>query len=566
MAYFSLHAYDADVWIDRFLGIRQDDDELHTDIRYASEAENLETPKGILQPHAAHEVLLDSFSGTKIETIASFYRRWYTGYGPKEWLICAAGGKLYYRQEDYAGVWTQIPMPAGVTSFQSNVWSWVTYEINVEGTDHPVDVLIMSNAQDGMIMVIPPDKPTVWEDMLEQTWQTTKAKTWGMVLSPAWIIRTIPIPGDKKFGVIARYAERIWGGNIADNPDMLMYSAPFDPTDWEANVDIPEDGAGDVLQPSWDGDSFTALRAFGDQLIAFKEHRIWRVLGTNPGEFTLKEQYGGGAPYFNTIAVWGERILLADTEGLSIYDGMTVTPYIQQQISGIWRRVNRDAMNQMCAVIHKDQYYLAVPVDGSTVNNAMIVVDLAAGTALFYNDLKIESFLANYSHLYATSSDLPGETLILNYDSWLTGKAEGSATKWVSPWVDFGYKRMVKGGFDVYFTPEVQDEPVKLTFSIQTEKKKKTKSYTVQPINVIAPKKARIWEKLKTGSWGSVQQYTWGDISGKVDESVKRFRNKRLHFSGTGRRFRLIIETEAGVTAPWRLIGGIQMIVETDMD
>ena len=33
MAYYSMHAYDADVWIERFLGIRQDDDELHTDIR-----------------------------------------------------------------------------------------------------------------------------------------------------------------------------------------------------------------------------------------------------------------------------------------------------------------------------------------------------------------------------------------------------------------------------------------------------------------------------------------------------------------------------------------------------
>jgi hypothetical protein len=94
----------------------------------------------------------------------------------------------------------------------------------------------------------------------------------------------------------------------------------------------------------------------------------------------------------------------------------------------------------------------------------------------------------------------------------------------------------VKGGFDLYFTPEVQDEAVTLTISIQTEKKTKTKHYTVNP------------------------------LTEREREAEKEHRYKRLHFGGSGRRFRLIIETEAGVTAPWRLIGGIQMIVETDSD
>ena len=46
----------------------------------------------------------------------------------------------------------------------------------------------------------------------------------------------------------------------------------------------------------------------------------------------------------------------------------------------------------------------------------------------------------------------------------------------------------------------------------------------------------------------------------------KEHRGKRLHFGGAGRKFRLIIETEAGTTAPWRIIGGIQLVVETDPD
>jgi hypothetical protein len=51
-----------------------------------------------------------------------------------------------------------------------------------------------------------------------------------------------------------------------------------------------------------------------------------------------------------------------------------------------------------------------------------------------------------------------------------------------------------------------------------------------------------------------------------VDSSNREHRQKRLHFGGAGRRFRIIIETEEGNTAPWRLVGGLQLVVETDPD
>ena len=98
MAYFTMHAYDADVWIQEFRGLRQQDESLNTDVRFATEARNVETPNGVLQPHAGHVSVGDPFPG-KVETIARFYRRWYDGVGSKYWLICATGGKLYYHQE-----------------------------------------------------------------------------------------------------------------------------------------------------------------------------------------------------------------------------------------------------------------------------------------------------------------------------------------------------------------------------------------------------------------------------------------------------------------------------------
>lgn len=533
MAYYSLHAYDADVWLPEFKGLRQEDESLNADPRYATEVLNMETPHGILQPHAGIDILDETFSA-KVETIARFYRRWYDGPGSKHWMVAAAGGKLYYWQEGTNVGWIEIHRGSLATPFQSNVWSWVTYEQNVEGVDHPIDVMILSNPLDGMVMVIPPDRPSLWGDYAEFTWNDLAGMTWEEVYSPAWTVSHVTTP--KNFGVIERYAERIWGGAIPGDPDMLVYSAPYDPTDWAVNNSIPEDGGGSIQQPSWDGDSFTALKRFGDQLIAFKEHRVWRVLGTDPGEFTFKEQYGGGAPFFNTICVDVERIYMADVNGLSVYDGMSVAPYQRELIEPLWRKINRSAMDQMCAVLYDHRYYLAVPMGTSTVNNALIVLNLHDNTLLYYEDMKIESMLATPEAIYGTTSDLPGKIAIMNYDSWVCGKASGGKTKWVSPWMDFGYKRIQKGGFDLYFTPEVQDNPVTLKISIQTEKKTKTKEYTVQPLT----------EAQK--------------------QAEKEFRNKKLHFGGSGRRFRIIIETAEGNTAPWRLLGGLHVVVETDPD
>ena len=503
MAYYAHHAYDADVWISAFAGLQQYGPGFDGDVRYAVDEANLETPAGVLQPMAAPELLPFSFD-EKIETLAHLYRRWYSGADDKEVLFAATGGKIYYLTSSSED-WTQLPFPAGISSYESNVWSWAAYEINPAGSEASVDVLLMSNAKDGMIMI----------------------------RGDNFLVSKITTP--KKFGVIERYAERIWGGAIEDDPDMLIYSAPFDPTNWEANPDSPEDGAGDVNQPSWDGDSFTALRQFGNQLIAFKKHRVWRILGTDPGEYTFKEQFGGGAPYVNTIAVDTERILMAEREGLSMYDGLSVNPLQREAVEDLWRTVNREAMDQMCGTLFKEKYYLAYPTGTATANNEMLVFNLKDGTVLHYDSISIESFLPTEDILYATSSTLPGKVLQINWDSWVTGSAAEVATRWVSPWMTLGRDSMKKGGFELYFQPEVQNAPVTLIFSIQTEKKIKTKRYTVQPLT----------EEQRA--------------------SNKNHKMKRLHFGGSGRRFRLMIETQAS-TAPWRLIGGIQIIAETDPD
>jgi len=526
MAYFTLHAYDADVFLSSFAGLRQAE-EMASDLRYALEAENVETVRGTLQP-MADPVILDYEFGSRIETLAKFHRRYYTGSGSKDWLVVASGGNLYYKQ-DGNNSFVQLGFPSGVNAWQSNVWSYATYEINPAGAPSPVDVMLMSNAQDGMIIIKPPYTATVSNpDWKVDIVDTRADPTTGSV-------------GDgPKFGIIERYAERIWGCGVPDEPDTLYYSRPYDPENWTdaqqnwstpgQDEEQPEDIAGDIRQPSWDGDSFTGLKSFGSQLIAFKKHRVWRILGTDPGEYTFKEQFGGGTAYPNTVAIETERMFLLENDGLSVYDGLSVSPFKRPYIEKTWKTAAKSYFDQACAAIYKNKYYLAFPTGNSTVNNTLIVYNLEEDTFLLYTDVYIETMTPTEDYLYATSSTLPGKIMTIQYDSWEIGDCSNKNTKWATPWIDFSRKSVAKGGYEIYFNPEVKGAPVTFRFSIQTEKKTKSKNVTC-PVTPFSAKQ------------------------------------KRVRFGGTGRKFRLIIETTTHTAqSTWRLVGGIQMVVEIDPD
>lgn len=485
------------VSISEFKGLWQYGQSFSGDPRYAMECENAQTREGVLRPMAACR-LLNGALDAPIETLARLHRRWHTQQEEHDVLVAASGGQLYWMLPGGES-WTQMTLPAGWNGdcYQSNAWSYVAYEMNPEGSDAPVDVLLMSNARDGMVCV------------RGDTMTVSRVET------------------PQKFGVIARHAERIWGGAIAGNPDMLAYSAPFDPFDWRQNTESPEDGAGDVMQPSWDGDSFTTLTPFGDQLMALKRTRVWRILGASPGEYAFKEQYGGGAPFAATVAVDGTRILMLGRQGLLCYDGESVIPYYQEMAGRVFEQANPQALENACACLWRDTYYLALPLDGAKVNNAVLAYNTREGTFLLRRDVQVESFLPTENALYFTSATTPGRVWLWQDDCWQKG-CMAQPMRWVGPWCDLGRKDVHKGGFTVYITVE-NHQAMQLRLSIQTDRKIKTKTLT--------------FPALPAGA-----------------ES----RQKSVRFGGGGRRFRLKIASDG--SAPWRLVGGVQIQAELDAD
>lgn len=472
-------AYETSVTIGPFRGIAQESDGEGMNLSYAAEAENCDVSGGGLKPLRGGRQLFDALPDS-IGTLMRLYRRYYGNDQEKEVLVAAAGKRLYTKTADSG--WELVKN----ITLQSDDMDWVTYEVNRDGDESPVDVLLMTNAKDGMICLYGDD------------------------------LHAAGIHTPYNFGILARHAERIWGGAIEGHPDTLVYSAPFNPFDWEANEEIPEDGGGEILQPSWDGDSFVALKPFGSQLLAIKRNRVWRIVGTDPGSYYMKEQFGHGTASENSIVVNADMAYMIGTHGLLRYDGTICEDYYQSTIQRIWQRVNLAYLRNVCGAIYKNRLYMAVPLDGSSVNNAIIEYDLRGKAFMLRTGVSVRAFLVTDGGLYYTSAENP-------YAVFVLGEGDPLPLYWASGYQDLGTKAVVKSNYVAYMAIEA-DSDITAELTLSTEKRVKDKTVTLPG-------------------------------SGKV---------KSIRLSGTGRRFRFELRVDS--QADWSLLGGIQLRMETDED
>ena len=489
--------YSTSVQIPLFSGLNQTGDGYNMSMQYAWEMENVNVEGGSFQP-MREGLLMEQELEYPIGTLARLHRRY--GQNTGTVLVAISNGCVYTKEYEDDDEWVKRYPGDNQTGLSENDCDWLTYEVNErngQALEAPVDVLLFTNAKDGMFCL--------YGDNL-----TVEAKP------------VVPDPNDPtaivKFGVIARYNERIWGAGIEGDPDKLMYSAPYDPFDWEPDPDIPEDGAGDILQPSWDGDRFVALRQYGDNLLAVKRNSVWRIFGTDPSSFTMSQQYGGGTIVENTFVVFNDRAYMLGANGMMIYDGTGVYAFNQENVSRIFREhVNYSAISKACAWMRDRTYCLALPVNGSSYCNAILEYNTAERTLAFRTGVSVDSFLQVDDKLFYTSATEPGRVYELQDR---IGKT--IPCKWVSGYQDLGLKNSIKSAFIVYMMVD-SEAPVELRVGIQTEKKLKQKVVYTKP--------------------------------GKMT---------RLHLNLQGREFRLEIESISSV--PFTISGGIRIDLELDPD
>lgn len=537
-------------------------------------------------------------------TLAFLTKRWQMNSGvlgrsdsyENTFAVAIANGKIFYRKKHlntFEGVaWTELLNGSASFAFQSSKFDAISYEINhmppvsltqgivddiyageasyvvmdktngfnyyqlksddgvlanvyyttLDGENHllteldaayrkvreeidsaPVDCLLITNEQDGMFCIYAP-------------LNTNTLKIAPVHVGPVETVESVMC------GAIARHDDRIWVGAISTDPDKLMYCAPKDVYNWEQDDNDPANGAGDIQQPTWDGDEIIAIKEFGANLLVAKKHSIWRITGSDPSEYTYKRQYGEGTIAEDSFAVNGAYAYMLTDDDVKVYDGNStyhlkygyVKDLLLDQDAGrsadfvnIGRMVQDRYILQIYHQVYGGLFLIFNTVEG-TVNvcRSQDAVALDTYDEELYG-LYPETYTRPEGHEDDTS--LPANGDYLQFGKFLTDAGQMMDVEWESAWIDLNAKNVIKSGFNVYLMFDAPNghlatDTITAIVSMTSEKKTKSKTVTIP------------YRKLK-----------------------------RVRVNCSGREFKLKLEIPAA-TKLWAISTGIQIYVEYDAD
>jgi hypothetical protein len=181
----------------------------------------------------------------------------------------------------------------------------------------------------------------------------------------------------------------------------------------------------DVELRTNDGDVITGLCPYNSTLIVTKRRSFHQIFGDNPENFVfqqISDQYGCIS---NRAIVSHQNIIwFLDEKGIVEYNGSNFS-IKSNQIEPIFRAMNVDAAINKAVAVHAkffNEVWFAIPINGSTTNNIVVVYDYLVGAWTHYDGLNIAA-------LWIARGGLPGKTpmfgnytgAIFNFGSSLMG-------------------------------------------------------------------------------------------------------------------------------------------------
>jgi len=428
-------------------GIYQAAGDANVNPEYAYRAENMRTQRGLLATSHGTSRAFPSL-GAPIETLERFYRR--NRPEDPQVFVAGAGGAIYTYTMGTEG-WVKR-----AEGFISNRWSCVTYETAQDG--ETVDILIMSNAEDGMAVLY-------GNSLKVERKKLTIGENYENVC----------------FAQLGRHAERIWGTGAPGYPDDIFYSRAYDPFDWTSMADTPELGGGVIKQPTWDGDAFMGLAPFGGYLLAIKARTIYEIRGSDPSSFVITRAYGTDGPVqARTICTDRMQMLFLTEDGLGMYDGAKMEVLSRDALYETMRMRMAGTEKTATACMCGQVYYLALCVKESeddvlTQNNMVIEYDTQRGTFMIRRGIRVRDFFVMNGEIYFTQADAPHEVLRLNDEDSNSYLGQPMKCLWETPWLDLD-KDMMKRDFVLRFTADADENGLPLKLTVMTDRGEKSKT------------------------------------------------------------------------------------------
>jgi hypothetical protein len=202
--------------------------------------------------------------------------------------------------------------------------------------------------------------------------QTYVISPWGEIqgkinsaLSPASLVRPQP-------DFIENHLNRIWtleGNTLRFSVlDTSVTGEHFNDFDTSNN-------AGTIIIPSSKGDTGAGLYSLNGALYVFQRRAIWRIYGSSPANFELRNVTNEvGIIDRRTLVEWGDLLVFLSDRGIYLFDGSNLRNVSEDKIN---TSIATWANKTSCvATLWNNYYLLAYPSTGSSYNDEAIFFDL----------------------------------------------------------------------------------------------------------------------------------------------------------------------------------------------
>lgn len=188
----------------------------------------------------------------------------------------------------------------------------------------------------------------------------------------------------------------------------------------------------DVELRTNDGDVITGLRPYNNTLIVTKKRSFFQIFGDNPSDFVfqqISDQYGCLSN--RAMVVYQNLIWFLDEKGIVQYDGSNFT-IESNSVEPIFKNMNVQAATNNAVAVHAKFYnevWFAIPINGSTVNNIIVVFDYLTGAWTHYDGLEVASIwmaAANFPYRTPMFGNYSGS--IFNFGQSLFGDSGNAIT------------------------------------------------------------------------------------------------------------------------------------------
>lgn len=183
--------------------------------------------------------------------------------------------------------------------------------------------------------------------------------------APSSLVRPTP-------DFIENHINRIW--TLTGNE--LRFSALDTSIDGEHFNDWDTaNNAGAIIIPSGKGDTGTGLYSLNDTLYVFQRRSIWRVYGSSPANFQLRNVTNEiGMINRRTLVEWNDILIFLSDRGVIFFDGSNVRNVSDGVVNNFidtWANKTSPA-----AVLWGNRYLISYTPSGGTTNSEALFMDL----------------------------------------------------------------------------------------------------------------------------------------------------------------------------------------------